>query len=127
MPEAWDTSVVSHVWAGGRHAPLLAAHLRTRTPVPVPAPTVQEVVRGLGLREADRARAVPRLRWFSGLLADPLAEVIAFDRHAAVLAGRLLAVLPHPPTGHRRREGSARHGAWTCRSPPAPSPAATGC
>ena len=114
MPEAWDTSVASHIYAGGRHRPLLATHMRTGTPVPLPAPALQEVARGLHIRATRNAGYAKRFDAFAGLLADPLVRVLPLDDAGAVLAGRLLALLPHPPTGRRRRRGTRaqQRAAW---------------
>ena len=114
MPDAWDTSVASRIHAGGRHVPLLQDHVRTQTPVALPAPAVQEVVRGLEIQIDRHAGFATRLMAFAGLLADPLVRVLPLDDAGAVLAGRLLALLPHPPTGRRRRHGTRaqQRAAW---------------
>jgi hypothetical protein len=72
-----------------------------------------EVVRGFALALAGDRPIVARFRWLGLLLADPLAEVVPFGSTAATLAGRLLAVAPHPPTGRRRDGTRARQrAAW---------------
>jgi predicted nucleic acid-binding protein len=114
VPDAWDTSVVSRIGIGERHAQLLDAHRRAGLPVPIPTPVVQEIVRGLARPAAHNPRASARLRWFGLLFRDPLADLVSFDRTAAQLAGRLLACQPHPPTRDRRRRGTRpqQRAAW---------------
>ncbi len=114
MPHAWDTSVASRTHGAGRHAGLLTAHLLARRPIAFPTPTVQEVVHGIHahirIEEGFHAPA----DWFAELLEHSLVRVIPFDEPSGVLAGRLLALLPYPPTGRRRRPGtrSRQRAAW---------------
>jgi predicted nucleic acid-binding protein len=114
MPDAWDTSVASRAFAGGRHAALLHAHMARGNTIVLPAPAVMEIARGVHLRGARDQRLVHRLRALTTLLAHPLVRVLAFDRYAALLAGRVLAALPHPPTGPHRRDGTRtqQRAAW---------------
>jgi predicted nucleic acid-binding protein len=114
VPDAWDTSVASRAYANGRHVSLLDAHVSTRTPIPLPAPAVQEVARGLAARSANGRSDARHLRWLFDLVAHPLVEVLPLGVAGAVLAGRLLALLPHPPTGPQRRRGTRaqQRAAW---------------
>ena len=113
MSDAWDTTVASRVHGSGRHASLLDARLRSGAPVALPALVVQEIARGLERRAADAAFA-QRPGALVALLMHPLLRVVPFDRAGALLAGRLLARLPHPPSGPRRREGTRarQRAAW---------------
>lgn len=43
------------------------------------------------------------LRWFTSLITSDLIEVLTLDRSAAILAGRLRALQPTPPTGAKRK------------------------
>ncbi len=43
------------------------------------------------------------LTWFVRLVASDLVEILSFDRPAAIVAGRLRAMQPTPPTGARRK------------------------
>jgi predicted nucleic acid-binding protein len=61
-----------------------------------------EVVRGLQATSADKPAVALALTWFVGLIASDLVEILAFDRTAAILAGRLRAMQPTPPTGVSR-------------------------
>jgi predicted nucleic acid-binding protein len=114
VPVAWDTSVASRLHGAGRHAALLEAHLLARRPIALPAPTVQEVVHGLHAHLRLEAAFHSSADWFAALLDHSLVRVIPFDAPSAVLAGRLLARLPHPPTGRRRRHGTRarQRAAW---------------
>lgn len=111
MPDAWDTSVASR--AGARHAALLEHHLATETPIALPAPTVQEMARGLQLR-AVRGSADRGFEWLEALVAHSLVRIVPFATTSAVLAGRLLALHPHPPTHDHRRRGTRaqQRAAW---------------
>jgi len=114
MPMAWDTSVASRLHGEGRHAELLEAHLLARRPIALPAPTVQEVVHGLHAHLRIEEALHSSADWFAALLEHSLVHVLPFDGASAVLAGRLLAKLPHPPTGKRRRAGTRarQRAAW---------------
>jgi predicted nucleic acid-binding protein len=61
-----------------------------------------EVVRGLQATTASKPGIAMALTWFVGLVASDLLEVLSFDRPAAIVAGRLRAMQPTPPTGARR-------------------------
>jgi predicted nucleic acid-binding protein len=98
----WDTTLVSRIYPGGP----LERHLLDRAsadePVAITAPTVMEVVRGLQATAGKPGIALA-LTWFVGLVASDLVEVLSLDRPAAIVAGRLRAVQPIPPTGSRRK------------------------
>jgi predicted nucleic acid-binding protein len=72
-------------------------------PVAIAAPTVMEVVRGLQATAADKPRIAPALAWFVRLVASELVEILSLDRPSAIVAGRLRATQPTPPTGLRRK------------------------
>jgi predicted nucleic acid-binding protein len=114
VPDAWDTSVASRAHLDARHGKLLELHLRSETPILLPAPTVQEITHGLWAHTLKRSGFDVRLRWFQALLDHHLVRVIPLDMDGSVLAGRLLALLPHPPTGRRRRDGARaqQRAAW---------------
>jgi predicted nucleic acid-binding protein len=44
------------------------------------------------------------LTWFIRLVASDLVEILSFDRPAAIVAGRVRAMQPTPPTGARRKD-----------------------
>jgi predicted nucleic acid-binding protein len=72
-------------------------------PVAITAPSVMEVIRGLQGSATRDPRIAPALPWFIRLLTSDLLEVLPLDRAAAILAGRLRALHPTPPTGIRRK------------------------
>ncbi len=100
---AWDTTLVSRLYPGGtleRHM-LECAH--AGEPVAITAPTVMEVVQGIQATAARKPHIAPALAWFVRLVASDLVEILALDRPAAIVAGRLRATHPTPPTGTRRK------------------------
>jgi hypothetical protein len=62
-----------------------------------------EVVRGVQEPGADKPRVASVLSWFVGLVATDLVEILTLDLPAAIVAGRLRAMHPTPPTGARRK------------------------
>jgi predicted nucleic acid-binding protein len=100
---AWDTTVVSCIYPGGRLEQHLLDRARAGEPVATTAPTVMEVVRGLQTKATSNPEIGAALTWFTGLITSNLVETLALDRPAAILAGRLRALQPTPPTGSRRR------------------------
>lgn len=114
MPHAWDTSVAARAHGDGRHADLVRQHELAGHPIALPAPAVQEVVHGLHAHIRVEAGFHASADWFAAFLEHSLVHVIPFDASSAVLAGRLLAHLPHPPTGARRRPGTRarQRAAW---------------
>lgn len=103
MTIAWDTTLVSRIYPGGP----LERHLLDRAaedePVAITAPTVMETVRGLQAAAASRPTMASALRWFTTLITSDLIEILALNRSSAILAGRLRAMQPTPPTGARRK------------------------
>jgi predicted nucleic acid-binding protein len=75
----------------------------TGEPIAITSPTVMEVVRGLQATAAGRPRIAIALKWFIGLVASDLVEILSLDRPAAIVAGQLRAMQPTPPTGIRRK------------------------
>jgi predicted nucleic acid-binding protein len=71
-------------------------------PVAITAPTVMEVVRGVQATATRKPRIAPALAWFVRLVASDLVEILPLDRTSAIVAGRLRAMHPIPPTGVRR-------------------------
>ncbi len=108
MTAAWDTTIVSRLQPGGpleRHM-LECAH--AGEPVAITAPTVMEVVRGVQATAASKPapvadRLASALAWLVRLVASDLVEILSLDRSSAIVAGRLRATQPTPPTGLRRK------------------------
>jgi predicted nucleic acid-binding protein len=67
-----------------------------------------EVVRGIQATASARPRPLgdrlaSALTWFTELVTSDLVEILALDRPAAIVAGRVRAMQPTPPTGVRRK------------------------
>jgi predicted nucleic acid-binding protein len=100
---AWDTTLVSRLYPGGALERALLERAHDGAPVALTAPTVMEVVRGIQAAASSNPRIAPGLQWFIGLVASDLVEILPLDRPAAIVAGRLHALHPIPPTGARRK------------------------
>jgi len=103
LTAAWDTTLVSRLYPGGPLEGLLLERVREGEPVAITAPTVMEVVRGLQASAASRPAMNATLDWIIRLVSSELVEVLSLGRTAAILAGRLRAMQPTPPTGARRK------------------------
>lgn len=64
---------------------------------------VRPEVGWLQATSASQPNMVAALQWFTTLITSDLIEVLTLDRPAAILAGRLRALQPVPPTGARRK------------------------
>jgi predicted nucleic acid-binding protein len=103
LTAAWDTTLVSRLYPGGPLERYLLECANAGLAVAITTPTVMEVVRGLQATAASKPRIAPALTWFVRLVASDLVEVLSLDRPAAIVAGRLRAMQPTPPTGARRK------------------------
>ncbi|HVR04616.1 MAG TPA: hypothetical protein VMS02_01155 [Solirubrobacteraceae bacterium] len=102
MTIAWDTTLVSRIYPGGPLERDLLDRAGEDEPIAITAPTVMETVRGLQAAAASKPRMAAALRWFTTVITIDLVEILVLDRSAAILAGRLRALQPTPPTGTRR-------------------------
>jgi predicted nucleic acid-binding protein len=107
----WDTTLVSRLYPGGALERSLLDHLDRDEPIAIAAPTAMEVVTGVQATAARDPRLGPVLTWLTRVLTSSLVEVLALDRPAAIVAGRLRALHPTPPTGARRRGAKPEHRA----------------
>jgi predicted nucleic acid-binding protein len=83
------------------------------TPVRVAAPAVLEIAYGYQRKIPSDARYGALLAWFVRLLASDAFTVVALDGRAALIAGRLRGVVPHPAATRRdRRSRTMRQAAW---------------
>jgi predicted nucleic acid-binding protein len=103
----WDTSVAS-----GLHpdTPLFEAASQAALsgePIQLAAPTVAEISFGLQKRTEDD-RFAAALGWFTEILGAGFLGVLPLTREAALLAARLRAVHPPPPSPSGRRGGDGR-------------------
>lgn len=93
----WDTSVASGLHP---HGPLIEAASQAAlsgAPILLAAPTVAEISFGLQRRGGDN-RFAAALAWFTEILEAGLVGVLPLSREAALLAGRLRAIYPVPPS-----------------------------
>ena len=111
MSVLWDTTIASRLYPGAVHERYLLEHAAGGDPVALAAPGVLEVSYGLA-RAGDRY--VAALHWFTRLVTSALVLVtLPFDATAAILAGRLRAMQPTPPTGVPRRSTKPeQRAAW---------------
>jgi predicted nucleic acid-binding protein len=100
---AWDTTLVSRLYPGRSLERHLVDSAQAGEPVAITAPTVMEVVRGIQATAARKPRIGPALAWFVRLVTSDLVEILSLDGSAAIVAGRLRAAHPTPPTGTRRK------------------------
>lgn len=99
----WDTSVASGLHPDTPLYELASEAALAQDPIRLAAPTVHEIAFGLGRRAETDPRFAFLLRWFTDLFDAGVVEVLPLNWEAALLAGRLRAVLPAPPTGGRAR------------------------
>jgi len=104
----WDTSVASGLHPESPLYELASEAAVADGPFRLAAPTVHEIAFGLQARAEVDARFVTLLRWFSDLLDAGMVEVLPLSWEAALLAGRLRASRPTPPTGGRARKKRSR-------------------
>ena len=103
MTAAWDATLVSRVYPGGPLERYILDRAGQDDPVGITAPTVMETVRGLQDASVGKPAMAAALRWFTSFVVSGLVEVLPLDRSAAIVAGRLRALHPVPPTGERRK------------------------
>jgi predicted nucleic acid-binding protein len=104
----WDTSVASGLHPDSSLYELASEAALAGKPFRLAAPTVHEIAFGLEQRAGADARFAVLLRWFTDLLDAGVVEVLPLNWDAALLAGRLRATRPTPPTGGRSRKGRSR-------------------
>jgi predicted nucleic acid-binding protein len=85
------------LYPGNAYDQELLARAAAGDPVAFTAPSVMEISRGLAGASMPAA-----LAWFTRLVGSDLVIVLSMDAAAAVIAGRLRAAQPIPPTGTRR-------------------------
>jgi predicted nucleic acid-binding protein len=108
----WDTTIASRLYPGGAHERYLLQHAAAGDPIALATPGVLEISYGLA-RAGDRYAAA--LGWFTRLVSSTLVLVtLPLDATAAILAGRLRALQPTPPTGGGRRSSTKpeQRAAW---------------
>jgi predicted nucleic acid-binding protein len=112
MATLWDTTVASGLKPRANALDYVLARAAEGTAVRVASAAVLEIAYG----HQRMSHADPRhgnwLTWFSGLLACEVLSIIPLDGSAALVAGRLRGVLPHPPTKRDRRSKTMRQASW---------------
>lgn len=110
----WDTSLTSRLHPEDPLLDVVRRAADSGQPVAVAAATVAEIAYGLQ-RRGDDERFVSALAWFTELFAAEVVGVLPLSREAALLAGRLRAIHPVPPSVARgdRRSKPERRVAWS--------------
>lgn len=113
MTTLWDTTLASRVHPHGKVVEYVIDQVAAGAPVRVAAPAVLEIAYGYQRMASTDARYGELLAWFTHLLASDTFSVVALDGRAALIAGRLRGMLPHPPAGRRdRRSKTMRQASW---------------
>lgn len=81
-------------------------------PVRVAAPAVLEIAYGYQRMAISDNRYANLLAWFTRLLASGAFAVVPLDGRAALVAGRLRGLLPHPPARRDSRSKTMRQASW---------------
>jgi predicted nucleic acid-binding protein len=81
-------------------------------PVRVAAPAVLEIAYGYQRMAISDSRYADLLAWFTRVLASDTFAVVALDGRAALIAGRLRGLLPHPPARRDSRSKTMRQASW---------------
>ena len=102
----WDTSVASGLHPDGPLLELASDAALSNEPYLLAAPTVHEISFGLERRAGEDARFGVLLTWFTELLDLGILGVLPMTWEAALLAGRLRARQPVPPTNTPARQRS---------------------
>lgn len=113
MPALWDTSLLSRLAPRSEVLEYVLDRFADGAPVAAAAPSVLEIAYGYQRRAGESRRHAAMLAWFRDLMMDRTLTVVAFDRHAALVAGRLRGVIPHAPPARRdRRSKTMRQASW---------------
>lgn len=113
MIALWDTTLASGLHPQGEVLDYVIDQAGSGTPVLIAAPAVLEIAYGYQREAARDARFGELLAWFTRLLASDAFSVVALDGRAALIAGRVRAALPHPPSKKGdRRSKTMRQASW---------------
>jgi predicted nucleic acid-binding protein len=108
----WDTTLASRLHPHGDALDYVIDQVADGAPVRVAAPAVLEIAYGYQRRAAADERFGNLLAWFTRVLASEAFTVVPLDGRAALVAGRMRGVLPHPPARRDRRSKTMRQAAW---------------
>jgi predicted nucleic acid-binding protein len=81
-------------------------------PVPVAAPAVLEIAYGYQRMATADNRYANLLIWFTRVLDNNTFTVVPLDGRAALIAGRLRGLWPHPPARRDSRSKTMRQASW---------------
>ena len=112
MTALWDTTLASRLHPQGEVLGYVIDQLAEGTPVRIAAPAILEIAYGYQRMAAGDDRYGELLAWFTRVLASDAFSVVALDGRAALVAGRLRGVLPHPPDKRDRRSKTMRQASW---------------
>jgi predicted nucleic acid-binding protein len=114
VTELWDTTLASRLHPDGPVLDYVVDQLAAGMPVRIAAPAVLEIAYGYErAAAAGDARFGGLLDWFTRLVASDAFSVVALDGRAALVAGRLRGVRPHPPRRSRdQRSKTMRQASW---------------
>lgn len=112
MAALWDTTLASRLHPHGDVLDYAIDRLAAGTPVLVAAPAILEIAYGHKRAASRDSRFDALLAWFTRLLASDVFGVVAFDGRAAVVAGTLRGVIPHPPGRRDHRSKTMRQASW---------------
>jgi len=108
----WDTTLASRLQPRSDVLEYVLDQAAEEMPVRVAAPAVLEIAYGYQRMAERDGRYDTLLSWFTRLLASEAFMVIALDGRAALVAGRLRGVLPHPPGKRDGRSKTMRQASW---------------
>lgn len=114
MTTLWDTTLASRLHPHSETLDYVVDQVGQGTPVRIAAPAIREIAYGYQLEAESDSRYAQLLAWFTRTLASDVFSVVALDGRAALVAGRLRGVLPHPPPARRRdrRSRTMRQASW---------------
>lgn len=112
MTALWDTTLASRLHPHSDVLDYIFDQVAAGTPVRIAAPAVLEIAYGYQRTAAGDHRYRELLAWFTRALASDAYSVVALDGRAALVAGRLRGVLPHPPARRDRRSKTMCQASW---------------
>lgn len=112
MTALWDTTLASRLHPQGEVLDYVLDQVAAGTPVRIAAPAILEIAYGYQRMAAGDNRYGELLAWLTRVLASDAFSVVALDGRAALVAGRLRGVLPHPPAKRDRRSKTMRQASW---------------
>lgn len=112
MPAAWDTTLASQLHPESDALEHVFDQVVAGGPVLVAAPAILEVAYGYQRKAEDDPRFGDLLGWFTRLIESDAFNVVPLDGRAALVAGCVRGLTPHPPPRRDRRSKTMRQAAW---------------